>query len=87
MASPRAANPGRTSRYYQSAKGAASYERQKKKQKAINSRPAKKRYRKGLAKKRRSLGVMGKGGGDVSHPTMKRESMKINRGRGGGQRR
>ena len=35
MAPRRAKNPGKTSRYYQSAKGRKSYEKQKKKQKKI----------------------------------------------------
>ena len=86
MASPRAINPGRTSRYYQSEKGRESYEKQKEKQKIINETPKNKNYRKLLARRRRAEGWMGKGGGDVSHPTktrrhFTRESMKINRGR------
>ena len=67
MAPRRAKNPGKTSRYYQSAKGRKSYEKQKKKQKKINSTPAKRKYRKILSRKRRELGIMGKGGKDVSH--------------------
>ena len=67
MAPKRASNPGKTSRYYQSAKGRKSYEKQKKKQKKINSTPAKRKYRKLLSRKRRELGIMGKGGKDVSH--------------------
>ena len=62
MAPKKATKPGKTSRYYQSAKGRKSYEKQKKKQKKINSTPAKKEYRKKLARKRRELGIMGKGG-------------------------
>ena len=60
MAPKRASNPGKTSRYYQSAKGRKSYEKQKKKQKKINSTPAKRKYRKLLSRKRRELGIMGK---------------------------
>ena len=67
MAPKRAKNPGKTSKYYQSAKGKASYKKQKKKQKKINSTAAKKTYRKLLSRKRRELGIMGKGGKDVSH--------------------
>ena len=67
MAPRRAKNPGKTSRYYQSAKGRKSYEKQKKKQKKINSTAAKRKYRKILSRKRRELGIMGKGGKDVSH--------------------
>lgn len=42
MAPKRAKKPGKTSRYYQSAKGRKSYEKQKRKQKKINSTAAKK---------------------------------------------
>tara|TARA_Y100001963_G_scaffold98582_1_gene135652 strand:- start:1267 stop:1536 length:270 start_codon:yes stop_codon:yes gene_type:complete len=85
MAPKRAAKPGKTSRYYQSAKGRKSYEKQKKKQKKINSTAAKKAYRRLLARKRRSLGIMGKGGKDVSHKgnRLKLEIPKKNRARGG----
>ena len=40
MAPKRAKNPGKTSKYYQSAKGRKSYNKQKKKQKKINSTAA-----------------------------------------------
>ena len=50
MAPRRAKNPGKTSRYYQSAKGRKSYLKQKKKQKLINSTDAKKKYRRDLLK-------------------------------------
>ena len=53
MAPKRATKPGKTSRYYQSAKGRKSYNKQKKKQKKINSTAAKRKYRKLLARKRR----------------------------------
>lgn len=90
MAPKRASNPGKTSRYYQSAKGRKSYEKQKKKQKKINSTAAKRNYRKLLARKRRKLGIMGKGGKDVSHISKNRTKLEIpkkNRARGGAKRK
>ena len=89
MAPKRAKNPGKTSKYYQSAKGKESYEKQKKKQKKINSTTAKKAYRRLLAKRRRKLGIMGKGGQDVSHKgnKLKLEIPKKNRARGGAKRK
>ena len=89
MAPKRASNPGKTSRYYQSAKGRKSYEKQKKKQKKINSTAAEKRYRRLLARKRRALNIMGKGGKDVSHKKnrLKLEIPKKNRARGGAKRK
>jgi len=89
MAPKRAKKPGKTSRYYQSAKGRKSYEKQKKKQKKINSTAAKKQYRKLLARKRRALQIMGKGGKDVSHKKgrLTLEIPKKNRARGGAKRK
>ena len=89
MAPKRAKNPGKTSRYYQSEKGSKSYAKQKRKQKKINSTAAKKKYRKILARKRRQLGIMGKGGKDVSHKKnrLSLEIPKKNRARGGAKRR
>ena len=89
MAPKRAKKPGKTSRYYQSAKGRKSYEKQKKKQKKINSTAAKKRYRKLLARKRRQLGIMGKGGPDVIHEgnRLKLGIPKENRAKGGAKRK
>ena len=89
MAPKRAAKPGKTSRYYQSAKGRKSYEKQKKKQKKINSTPAKKAYRRELARCRRKLKIMGKGGKDVSHKgnRLSLEIPKKNRARGGAKRK
>ena len=89
MAPKRARKPGKTSRYYQSKKGRKSYLKQKRKQKKINSTAAKRQYRKLLARKRRKLGIMGKGGKDVSHKG-KRLSLEIpkkNRARGGAKRK
>ncbi len=92
MAPKLAKKPGKTSRYYQSKRGRASYKRQKKKQKKINSTAAKRRYRKLLARRRRALGIMGKGGKDVSHikrgkNRTKLEIPKKNRARGGAKRK
>ena len=89
MAPKRAAKPGKTSRYYQSAKGRKSYNKQKKKQKKINSTAAKRAYRKQLARRRRKLGIMGKGGKDVSHKgnRLSLEIPKKNRARGGAKRK
>ena len=89
MAPKRARNPGKTSRYYQSKKGRKSYLKQKRKQKKINSTAAKRQYRKLLARRRRKLGIMGKGGKDVSHKgnRLKLEIPKKNRARGGAKRK
>ena len=89
MAPKRAKKPGKTSRYYQSAKGRKSYNKQKKKQKKINSTAAKRKYRKLLARRRRKLGIMGKDGKDVSHKgnRLKLEIPKTNRARGGAKRK
>mgnify|MGYP003114120463 FL=1 len=89
MAPKRATKPGKTSKYYQSAKGRKSYAKQKKKQKKINSTKAKKEYRRKLAIERRKRGIMGKGGKDVSHKgnRLKLEIPKKNRARGGAKRK
>ena len=92
MAPKRAKKPGKTSRYYQSKKGRKSYRKQKRKQKKINSTPAKKNYRKLLARKRRKLMIMGKGGKDVSHlkkgsNRTRLEAPKKYRARGGSKRK
>ena len=89
MAPKRASKPGKTSRYYQSKKGRKSYLKQKRKQKKINSTAAKRLYRKLLARKRRELGIMGKGGKDVSHKggRLSLEIPKKNRARGGAKRK
>ena len=89
MAPRRAKNPGKTSRYYQSAKCRNYYEKQKKKKKKINSTAAKRQYRKLLSRRRRKLGIMGKGGKDVSHKgnRLTLEIPKKNRARGGAKRR
>jgi hypothetical protein len=92
MAPKRSKSPGRTSRYYQSKKGRKSYRKQKRKQKKINSTKAKKNYRKLLARKRRKLMIMGKGGKDVCHVKKGSNRTKLcaskkNRARGGAERK
>ena len=89
MAPKRSKNPGKTSKYYQSAKGRKSYNKQKKKQKKINSTAAKSAYRRTLSRKRRELGIMGKGGKDVSHKgnRLSLEIPKKNRAPGGAKRK
>ena len=89
MAPRRAKNPGKTSRYYQSPKGRKSYTKQKRKQKKINSTAAKRAYRRLLSRRRRKLGIMGKGGTDVSHRKgrLTLEIPKRNRARGGAKRK
>ena len=89
MAPRRAKNPGKTSRYYQSAKGRKSYAKQKRKQKKINSTAAKRAYRRLLSPRRRKLGIMGKGGKDVSQRKgrLTLEIPKRNRARGGAKRK
>ena len=89
MAPRRAKNPGKTSRYYQSPKGRKSYAKQKRKQKKINSTAAKRAYRRLLSRRRRKLGIMGKGGKDVSHKRgrLTLEIPKKNRARGGAKRK
>ena len=89
MAPKRAKNPGKTSRYYQSPKGRKSYAKQKRKQKKINSTAATRLYRKLLSRRRRKLGIMGKGGKDVSHKgnRLTLEIPKKNRARGGAKRK
>ena len=75
---------GKTSQYNTANPEAAEKHRsymQKKKKK-----PGKSAYRSKLNKARRKAGIYGKGGPDMSHDSkgrLKRESMKINRGRNG----
>ena len=55
----------------------------------MNSTAAKRQYRKLLSRRRRKLGIMGKGGKDVSHKgnRLTLEIPKKNRARGGAKRR
>jgi hypothetical protein len=83
MASPRAANPGRTARYYRS------HPKARAKHNADNNTGGKhahtKEYKKAHSKARRSMGIMGKGGKDVvkgkSGKLTSRQSVKANRGK------
>ena len=79
-------NPGRTARFYR--KNKKSREKHRRTNRAINSTPAKKAYRRDLMKIRRAR----KPGPqtDMSHQpdgSVKPESRKSNRGRGGASRR
>lgn len=65
MAPPRAKNPKRSAQYYrdnpEARKKKAEYDTK------YHDTPARRKYRAANAKKRRDLGIMGKGGKDVSH--------------------
>tara|TARA_Y100000996_G_C22373225_1_gene581925 strand:+ start:362 stop:628 length:267 start_codon:yes stop_codon:yes gene_type:complete len=81
-------NPGRTARYYRKNKKARLKHRAD--QRKINKRPEKIKYRTELKKERRKRGIEGKGGGDLSHQkngSLKIESVKANRARGGKHKR
>ena len=81
-------NPGRTARFYR--KNKKSRLKHRADQRAINKRPEKVKYRSELRKERRKRGIDGKGGGDVSHQrngSLKIESVKSNRARGGKEKR
>ena len=87
MARTFTSNPGKTAKFYRSnPKAAAKHSRDETER---NKTPAKKKYRAELQKRRRDLKIDGKGKstGDVSHPSMKVESTKKNRARGGAQRK
>ena len=78
-------NPGRTARFYR--KNKKSREKHRRTNRAINSTPAKKAYRRDLMKIRRERGTGPQT--DLSHKNGKivEENRKTNRGRGGAQRR
>ena len=85
MARTFTSNPGKTARYYRAnPKAAAKHSRD---ETVRNKTPANMKYRAELQKRRRYLKIDGKGKstGDVSHPSMKDESTKKNRARGGAQ--
>ena len=87
MARTFTSNPGKTAKFYRSnPKAAAKHSRDETER---NKTPAKKKYRAELQKRRRDLKIDGKGKstGDVSHPSMKVESTKKNRARGGALRK
>ena len=87
MARKFVANPGRTARFYRSNPEARA--KHSRDETARNDTPKKKKYRADLQRRRRALKIDGKGAstGDISHPSMKVESTKKNRARGGAQRK
>jgi hypothetical protein len=83
MASPRAANPGPTARFYRKNKESREkHNRDNNKGGKYDKTPE---YTRWHSAKRRSLGIMGKGGKDVTKSGT--ESVKKNRGRGGAKRK
>ena len=84
MASPKSSDPGRSAKYYE--ENPAAKRRKAEYDKKFNKKPSQKAKRRQLAAERRSRGIMGKGGKDLSHTKsggMVRESVKKNRGRQG----
>ena len=81
------AKPGKTAKFYRSNPEARA--KHSKDETERNNTPAKKKYRADLQRRRRALKIDGKGAstGDISHPSMKVESSKKNRARGGAQRK
>ena len=83
MASPRAANPGPTARFYRkNKKSREKHNRDNNKGGKYDKTPE---YTRWHSERRRSLGIMGKGGKDVTKSGT--ESVKTNRGRGGAKRK
>ena len=88
MARARVANPGKTAKFYRdNPESRAKHNRD-------NNSGGKhlhtKSYKRAHSKARRALGIMGKGGKDVVKKNGRlrgRESLKINRGRGGAKRK
>ena len=87
MARTFVSKPGKTAKFYRSNPEARA--KHSKDETERNKTPAKKKYRAELQKRRRDLKIDGKGKstGDISHPSMKVESTKKNRARGGAQRK
>ena len=83
MASPRAANPGPTARFYRKNK------KSREKHNRDNNKGGKydktAEYTRWHSARRRSLGIMGEGGKHVTKNGT--ESVKTNRGRGGAKRK
>ena len=88
MARSPVANPGRTARHYRSnPKSRAKHNRDNN---SGGKHAHTKSYKRAHSKARRKLGIMGKGGKDVVKRNGRltgRESLKINRGRGGAKRK
>ena len=75
---------GRTARHYRS--NPASRQKHRDYMAEYNKTSKQKAYRRALARARRKRGIMGKGGGDLSHSrngSLTRKSMKINRAANG----
>jgi len=87
MARTFTSKPGKTAKFYRANPEAAA--KHSKDETARNDTPKKKKYRADLQRRRRALKIDGKGKstGDISHPSMKVESTKKNRARGGAQRK
>jgi hypothetical protein len=87
MARTFVSKPGKTAKFYRSNPEAR--KKHSEDETARNDTPAKKKYRADLQRRRRALKIDGKGKstGDISHPSMKVESSKKNRARGGAQRK
>ena len=84
MAGKRSSNPGKSASYYRS--NPEAYAKKLAYDTASNKDPKDRAYRAKLAKKRRSLKIMGKGGPDLSHTKDNKlvlESPKTNRARNG----
>ena len=83
MASPKSDNPGKTARFYRKNK------KSREKHNRDNNKGGKydktKEYTRWHSERRRKLGIMGKGGKDVTKKGT--ESVKKNRGRGGAKRK
>ena len=87
MASTQTKTPGKTAKHYRSNK--ASREKHSRDNGKGGKYEHSKSYKKEHSAERRKRGIMGKGGSDVSKKGGKytTESLKINRGRGGAQRK
>ena len=84
MAPKKAKNPGKSARYYR--KNPEAYAKKLAYDTKSNKDPKDEAYRRKLAKKRRSLKIMGKGGPDLSHTRdgrLVKENPKTNRARNG----
>ncbi len=90
MGKPQVANPGRTAKYYRSHPKARKKHSDDNNSGKGGKHAHTKAYKRAHSKARRALGIMGKGGKDVVKKKGRlrgRESIKINRGRGGAQRK
>lgn len=84
MAPKRTSNPGKTAKYYR--KNPKAYAQKLRYDTKSNKDPKDEAYRRRLARKRRSMKIMGKGGPDLSHTKSGRlvkENPKLNRARNG----